>query len=124
MNEPIVRTAGQSPLFAGTTSVGDLVWTSGLVSPSALAAAEGEEIPGDVQIREAMDLLRVTLTAAGVGVDRVVKVEAFLSSPHLFTAWNEQFTAMWPAPGPARITLVVDFVVPMIDFEIQVTAVR
>jgi 2-iminobutanoate/2-iminopropanoate deaminase len=110
-------------VLAGTVSAGDLVWKSGLVSPSALAST-GTETPPRQQISEVLSLLRATLDEAGVSVDRVVRVEAFLSSAELVPLWNELYVEVWPVPGPARITLVAGFVSPMIHFELQATAVR
>jgi len=125
MTMQIIRTPGQSPMLPGTVSVGDLVWTSGLVSPSALAAvASGADVPARQQISETLALLRSTLDEAGVSVDRVVRVEAFLSAAELVPLWNELYLEVWPRPGPARITLVAGFVSPAIHFELIATAAR
>jgi 2-iminobutanoate/2-iminopropanoate deaminase len=125
MNEPITRTTGQSALLPGTVSVGDLVWTSGLVSPSALAAAAtGAEVPARQQIIETLALLRTTLDEAGVSVDRVVRIDAYVSDAGLVPVWNEFYVQVWREPGPARITLVAGFVSPVIHFELMATAVR
>lgn len=123
--EPIVRTVGQLPTLPGTVSAGGLVWTSGLVSPTAFAGlASGTEVPPRQQVEETLELLRSVLADADVGLDRVVRVEAFLSSTDLLPVWNELYVEVWPEPGPARITLVAGFVSPLIHFELQVTAVR
>ena len=125
MNTPIIRTPGQSAVLPGTVSVGDLVWTSGLVSPSALAAvATGAEVSARQQISEALALLRRTLDEAGVPIDRVVRIEAYVSDADLVPLWNELYVEVWPEPGPARITLVAGFVNPLIHFELMATAVR
>jgi 2-iminobutanoate/2-iminopropanoate deaminase len=125
MNEPITRTTGQSAMLPGTVSVGDLVWTSGLVSPSALAAvATGAEVPARQQIIETLALLRTTLDEAGVSADRVVRIDAYVSDAGLVPVWNELYVQVWPEPGPARITLVAGFVSPAIHFELMATAVR
>jgi 2-iminobutanoate/2-iminopropanoate deaminase len=125
MNEPITRTPGQSAMLPGSVSAGDLVWTSGLVSPSALAAiATGDDVPARQQIRETLALLRSTLDEAGVSIDRVVRIDAYVSGADLVPVWNELYVEVWPEPGPARITLVVGFVSPVIHFELMATAVR
>lgn len=125
MNQQIVRTPGQSAMLPGTVSVGDLVWTSGLVSPSALAAiSTGVEVPARQQISETLALLGSTLDEAGVSLDRVVRIDAYLSDAALVPLWNELYVQVWPEPGPARITLVAGFVSPVIHFELMATAIR
>lgn len=112
-------------MLPGSLSVGALVWTSGLVSPSALAAVvTGAEVPARQQISETLALLRSTLDGAGVSLDRVVRIEAFVSAADLVPLWNELYVEVWPEPGPARITLVAGFVSPVIHFELMATAAR
>lgn len=124
MTNSLVRTPGQSPLLPGTVSAGGFTFTSGLVSPSALAAIESgvDSVPAEVQIRETVTLLRTSLAEAGTTLDRVVRVESYLSSADLIGTWNEVFLEVWPEPGPARITLVAGFISPVLHFELQAVA--
>jgi 2-iminobutanoate/2-iminopropanoate deaminase len=119
------RTAGQSPILPGTVSANGFVFTSGLISPAAFAAIPtGAQVPAEQQIVDTVATLRETLAAAGVGVEDVVKISAFLSSADLVAAWNEAFLSVWPEGGPARTTLVVGFVSPVVHFELEAVAAR
>ena len=117
----IERTPGQTALLPAATSFGQLVITSGLVSPRALG---GEQLTIEHEIAEALaELIRV-LEHAGSRADRVLKLDAFLASADDFDEWNRQYQAHWPDERPARTTLVSGFTTPLIRFEVQATAAR
>ncbi|WP_214401660.1 RidA family protein [Pseudonocardia lacus] len=119
----LLRTPGQSPMLPGTVTAGGLVFTSGLIAPTAFAAMPtGAEVPAGQQITEVVELLRGTLADAGVDTSRVVKLNAYLSSAELFGAWNEAFRSVWPEPGPARTTLVAVFASPVVHIELEAIA--
>jgi enamine deaminase RidA (YjgF/YER057c/UK114 family) len=118
----LTRTPGPAPWLPGSVTAGGLVFTSGLISPTAFAAGSAGAVPGDVQVAEVMDVLRRTLLDAGTMVEKTVRIEAFVSSQDLMDAWNAAFLACWPVPGPARTTVVVGFAGPGIDFELQAVA--
>ncbi|MGP3533869.1 RidA family protein [Microbacterium sp. RD1] len=125
--EPLVRVPGQSPLLPGAVRAGGLVYTSGLVSPSAFdrfgSEATTTPIPFDVQAREALDVLLDVLEQSGASPATVIRLECFLSDARHFTAWNAAFQRIWPEPGPARTTLIVGFATDAIDIEVQAIAV-
>ncbi|GAA4559346.1 RidA family protein [Pseudonocardia xishanensis] len=117
------RTVGQSPILPGTVSANGLVFTSGLIAPAAFAAiTSGAVVPASRQIVDTVATLRATLAAAGVGVEDVVKVNAYLSSADLTADWNDAFLGVWPGGGPARTTLVVGFTSPAVHFELEAVA--
>jgi len=88
------------------------------------ASIRHADVPARQQIAETLALLRSTLEEAGVSIDRVVRIDAYLSDADLVPVWNELYLEVWPEPGPARITLVAGFVAPQIHFELMATAVR
>ena len=116
----LLRTAGQSPLLPGAVRAGTLVYTSGIVAPTALG---GTAPPFAEQAMEAMTALLAALAEAGTTPADVVKLEAFLADPADFTAWNEVFVGVWPEPGPARTTLITGFAAPGVLIELQAVAV-
>jgi enamine deaminase RidA (YjgF/YER057c/UK114 family) len=125
MSSSPIRTQGQSPMLPGTVTVGDMIFTSGLVAPAAFSAiGTGETVAPEVQIADTLQLLATTLDEAGTTLQRVVRLEAFLSSADLTPIWNRHFQELWPVPGPARITLVARFTSPVIHFEVQAIAAR
>ncbi len=119
----IVRTPGQSAMLPGAVRAGAILYTSGIVAPSAFAAIRtGAKIPAEQQIGEALEFLVQTLRGAGAEPKNVLKVEAFLSSADLMTEWNSRYLEVWPMPGPARTTLIASFTSPVIHFEVQAIA--
>ena len=122
------RVPGQSPLLPGAVRYGDLVVTSGMVAPSALAGdpSPGPDFSPGLDFRDEADEALATLLAAlarfGVGPDRIIRVEAFLADAADVPVWNDAFRAIWPEPGPARTTLVSQFAAPGIRIEVQAIA--
>lgn len=115
-----ISTPGQSPLFPGAVRSGNLILTSGIVHPAVL---KGEPTPEfREEARGALDEVLRCISELGGSVDSVMRVEAFLGRAEDYAAWNEVFTAVWPTPGPARITVVTSFAIPTIGIEIQATA--
>ncbi len=120
----LTRTPGQNPMLPGAVRAGGLVHTSGIVSPSAMAAlGTTETVPGAQQTAEAFDELVRVLADAGAGPEDVVKLDVFLASRTMFDVLNARFRTVWPEPGPARTTLVAELVDPSILVELQAVAV-
>lgn len=68
--------------------------------------AEGDPSDFGVQVRQALANLEQTLTAAGSGLDRVVKVTTFLTDPRL-ADYNEIYAEVFGSTLPARTTVMV-----------------
>jgi 2-iminobutanoate/2-iminopropanoate deaminase len=115
----VIRGDGQSPAFPGWVRSGPLVATSGLISPGVLQQRVEDFAQ---QAACALEVLRDTLERAGSGLDRVLRIEAFLADIGHVTAWNDAFAATWPQHRPARSTLVVGFVLPGVLLELQALA--
>jgi enamine deaminase RidA (YjgF/YER057c/UK114 family) len=62
------------------------------------------------------------LEESGSSLALVLRVECYLARPEDFGDWNAIFAETFPAPRPARTTLVAGFTVPGLLIEIQVTA--
>ena len=121
--EALTRTTGQSAMLPGAVIAGNLVFTSGVVAPQALAAIGTDvRVPVREQIISAVEALMGILADAGAGPAQVVKIEAYLDSTEGLADWNEAFLKLWPQPGPARTTLVAGFTSPAISFELQAIA--
>lgn len=75
----------------------------------ALDPATGQLVEGDVraQTTRVMANLQAVLTAAGSGLDRVVKTTIFLKDLNDFGAVNEVYGAYFPGVKPARATVEV-----------------
>ena len=103
----VVATGG-APRAIGPYSQGivanGLLFTAGQI---ALDPATGEVVPGGVaeQTARVMENLRAILSAAGSGLDRVVKTTVFLADMGDFTAMNEVYAKAFGDHRPARSTV-------------------
>ena len=109
------------PVISDAVRLGDLVFLSGRapVDPATLQPLEGGF---DVQARSVIADIDAVLEASGSSRDLVLRVECFLADPADFAAWNRIWLETFPAPRPARTTVVAGFAVPGILIELQVTA--
>jgi 2-iminobutanoate/2-iminopropanoate deaminase len=115
----IRRVPGQAPALSGAVTYGGLVFTAGLVAPSALAGA----MPGIAeQVGEVLAALDDVLSAAGSDLASVLRIEAFLADPADLPVWDAAFAATWPTEPPARTTVSLTLVVPTVLFELQAVA--
>ena len=83
-----------------------LVFCSGQVG---LDPATGRLVEGSVgdETRRALDNLTGVLEAAGVGLDAVVKVTAFLTDMGSFSEFNDVYGEYFSSDPPARATVGV-----------------
>jgi enamine deaminase RidA (YjgF/YER057c/UK114 family) len=115
----LVRTAGQTPMLPGAVVAGGLAYTSGIVDPDVFGP---QAPPFAAQAAAALGVLLRVLADAGTDAAHVVKLEAFLADRADFAAWNEAYLKVWPAPGPARTTIVTGFALAAVRIEIQAVA--
>jgi 2-iminobutanoate/2-iminopropanoate deaminase len=85
---------------------GEHVFLSG---QTPIDPATGELVDGDVgaQALQCFDNLRAVLTAAGLTLDDVVKVNVYLTSMDDFGAMNAVYARQFSEPFPARTTVAV-----------------
>ena len=86
--------------YSQAITAGGLVYTSGQIPIDPATGAIGETgIEG--QARQAIRNLAAVLTAAGSGLDRVVKTTCFLTDIGDFAAFNAVYAELFPGK-PAR----------------------
>jgi reactive intermediate/imine deaminase len=84
---------------------GDTVYLAGQIGldPATMALVSGVE----PQIRRVFDNLKAVATAAGGGLDDIVKLTVYLTDLNHFTRVNEIMATYFIAPYPARAALGV-----------------
>jgi 2-iminobutanoate/2-iminopropanoate deaminase len=84
----------------------------------------GKPVRGDiaVQTETVLTNIKAILEAAGSGLDRVLKVNIFLSDLSLKPAMNEVYKRFFPAAPPARIAMAVKGLDDGLDVEIDLIA--
>ena len=108
--------------YSPCVGVGDLVFVSGQIPLAPDGKIEGYT-PKD-QTRKSLDNLRLTLSAAGLGMENVVKTTIFLQDMDDFGAVNEVYAEYFHEPYPARSTVEVARLPKDVRVEIEAIAVR
>jgi reactive intermediate/imine deaminase len=99
-----------APAAIGTYSqavrVGNTLWVSGQIP---LDPATKELVDGDMeaQVRRVFENLKAIVTAAGIGLDDVVKVTVFLVDLSHFALVNQVMAQYFREPYPARAAVGV-----------------
>lgn len=120
----VVSTDG-APKAIGPYSQGivahGFVFTAGQI---ALDPVSGEVVPGGIaeQTARVMENLRAILTAAGSGLDRVVKTTVFLADMADFAAMNEVYARAFADHKPARSTVAAAGLPRGVRVEIEAVA--
>lgn len=88
--------------------------------------ADGTLVPGGVrpEAGRALENLKTVLTAAGLGLEDVVKTTVFLADMADFAAVNEVYAGYFPAEPPARSAVQVSALPKGGRVEIEAVAVR
>ena len=83
---------------------GDFLFASGQIP---LDPATGQLVDGGIveQTQRVFKNLAAILAAAGIGFDKVVKTNVYLSDMADFAAMNEIYATYFPSPAPARATI-------------------
>ncbi len=91
--------------YSQAMRVGDLVFVSGQLG---VDPATRQLIPGGIgpQTSQAIDNLAIILAAAGTSLDRVAKVNIFLTDFGLLPGMNEVFAVRFPH-RPAKTTVEI-----------------
>jgi len=112
---------GKEPLISSAVRFGDLLFLSGR-APVNVETLEVISDDFETQARAVLDEILASLGEAGSGPEHVLRVECYLTDPEDFGVWNRLWAEYFPAPRPARTTLVTSFVLPRMKIEVQVTA--
>jgi len=94
----------QAVALPGGTAFGGLVFTAGQI---ALDPATGALVGGGDAARETERVLKnieAILTAAGSGLERIVRCDVFLADLADFGAVNDVYGRFFPSDPPARVT--------------------
>ena len=91
--------------YSQATVSGTMVYTSGQIP----LLPDGSLQEGDVsvQARQVLENLKALLTAAGSGLERVLKTTVFLKDMDDFAAMNAVYAEYFSEPYPARSTVQV-----------------
>jgi 2-iminobutanoate/2-iminopropanoate deaminase len=112
---------GAAPLIADAVEWNRTLYLSGRadVEPATLQPRSRDFAD---QTRSVLHDIGQVLEESGSSLASVLRVECYLARPEDFGDWNAIFAETFPAPRPARTTLVAGFTVPGLLIEIQVTA--
>lgn len=111
--------------FSQAVKAGNLVFVSGQVGDDLTTF----EVVGDTieeQTAQCLKNVEMILAEAGLTLDHVVRVSAYLSHPEDFERFNKTYSEIFKAPYPARITGYVDMKDYLIEMEViaDATSVR
>lgn len=90
--------------YSQAVRAGDLVFASGQIP---IDPATGEFVAGGIaeQTEQVLRNLTAVFSAAGLGLNQVVKTTVFLANMDDFTAMNEVYGRFFGAEPPARATV-------------------
>ncbi|KAL2786154.1 Endoribonuclease L-PSP/chorismate mutase-like protein [Aspergillus keveii] len=121
---PVLTSKAPKPLsgiYSQAIKAGDFVFVSGAVpmDPSTM-----EIIEGDIQdhTHQCIKNLGGILEEAGSNLDKVVKVNVFLSNMDDFAKMNEVYKMYWGDVKPCRTCVAVKTLPLDVDIEIECTA--
>ncbi|WP_243363371.1 RidA family protein [Fundidesulfovibrio terrae] len=102
---------------------GDLLFCSGQIP---IDPATGQIVPGGAadQARQVLVNVKAVLTAAGLGMENVVKATVFFKDMNDFQAVNEVYASCFAAPYPARSGVEVARLPRDVLVEVEVVAKR
>ena len=124
MKEAVVTTAAPAAIgpYSQATVSGQVVYTSGQIP----LLPDGSLLEGDVEVqaRQVLENLKAVLTAAGSGLERVLKTTVFLKDMDDFAAMNAVYTEYFTEPYPARSTVQVGRLPRDVRVEIEAVAER
>lgn len=106
MREPVTTSAAPAAIgpYSQAIKAGDFLFSSGQIP---LDPATGTLVTGGIaeQTHRVLKNLAGVLEAAGIGFDKVVKTNVYLSDMADFAAMNEIYATYFPQPAPARATI-------------------
>ena len=122
MKQPIETSDAPAAIgpYSQAVRIGNLVFTSGQIP----LRPDGTVVEGSVaeQTRQVLDNLRAVLSAAGSGLEHVVKATVFVTDIGQFSDLNEVYAQYFSAPFPARTTVEVSRLPRDVLVEIEAVA--
>jgi len=100
---------------------GEFVFVSGQ-GPLNLetGAIVGETVTEQTQVT--LDHVETVLQAAGLDLDDVIKVNAYITGPDHYDEFNESYASYFDEPYPARSCIVTDLIYDEMTVEIEAIA--
>lgn len=98
---PTSKTVEGRPLYSPELSFGNFVFVSG--------KGPGTGFKGDIraQTKNVLDQIEESLKLAGSSMDRVLKVNVYLTDMANFAGMNEMYIGRFGSPPPVRTTVAV-----------------
>lgn len=124
MKKEIIHTKGAPqpivPLSQAIRANG-FVFVCGMVSRDP---ETGKVVHTDIraQTERMLENVKAALTAAGTTLDKAVRATCYLKNKEDFDGFNEVYRRYFPKDPPARACIQVDFVLPGVLVEIELTA--
>lgn len=108
--------------YSQAIDAGSLIFLSGQIPLDAA----GQLVAGGVaeQTEQVLKNLAAVLSAAGLGLENVVKTTVFMTDLGQFAAMNEVYARHFKTPCPARATVQVSALPKGVAVEIEAIAVR
>ena len=107
--------------YSLSVSAGGLVRTAGLVAMDYTTGAPASHTDFAVQVRAAMDNLRMVLDDAGTSLARVLETSCYLYDMGRWDEMNAIYLEYFTSPRPVRTTIEARLVPPYL-FEISAVA--
>ncbi len=109
--------------YSQAVAAGDLIFTAGQVPVNP---ADGKVVQGDAaaQARQSLENIKAILTAAGSGMDKVLKVTVFLKDMNDFARVNEVYAEYFTEHKPARSAVQVAKLPLDVSVEIEAVALK
>jgi 2-iminobutanoate/2-iminopropanoate deaminase len=120
----VINTAGAPqpsvPLSQAIKANG-FVFVCGMVSRDP---ATGKVVHSDIQAQteRMLENVKAALTAAGTTMEKAVRATCYIKNKEDFAGFNEVYRRYFPKDPPARACVQVDFVLPGVLIEIELTA--
>jgi 2-iminobutanoate/2-iminopropanoate deaminase len=98
---PTSKTFNSQPLYSPELSFGNLVFVSG--------KGPGTGFSGDIkaQTKNVLDQIEESLKLAGSSMDKVLKVNVYLTDMNNFAGMNEMYVGRFGSDPPVRTTVAV-----------------
>jgi 2-iminobutanoate/2-iminopropanoate deaminase len=122
LGSPITLASGERLPISPCVRAGDFLFVSGQLGFDDNGKLAGEDVA--TQTRACLRRLQNVLAEAGSGLDRVVKVTAWITAVEHFEGFNSAYREFFRNSAPARSTIVSGLVIPKALVEIEAVALR
>lgn len=121
MSQPTSRSLEHAPVFSWQRTHAGLIYTSG---HAAVDVDDYRRTRGSFEdeVRTTLENLRRTLERAGSGLDKVIKVTAYLTDMKQYPAFNAVYATFFGDAQPPARTCVAVVGLPY-DFQVEIEAV-